>query len=400
MKILQLCHKVPFPAKDGGSMAINNLTQGLIRENNSVKLLAINTKKHFVDIERLPVEYRSATGVEAIFVDTDVKAGAAFVNLFSGDSYNITRFYSPEFENKLIGVLKTQRFDIVQLESLYVSMYTDTIRKYSSAKIVLRAHNIEHRIWELAAQLSGNPIKKAYLKLLAKRLKKYELSTLQNFDGIAAITKSDEVFFKKSGFSKPIITVPFGIEINNAVSNVQEEYPSLFHIGAMDWQPNIEGITWFLNEVWDKIHAKHPQLKLYLAGRNMQKSEWEQLKKNNVIIVGEVENAQQFILSKGIMLVPLLSGGGMRVKIIEGLSLGKTIITTKTGAEGVECENNTHCIFANTADEFLEAISRLMSDKQLYTKIGNNAKHLANEHYNNADICKRLSDFYKTIVTN
>lgn len=400
MKILQLCHKVPFPAKDGGSMAITNLTQGLTKEGNTVKLLAINTKKHFVDIEQLPAEYHSETGIEAVFVDTDVKAGAAFANLFSDDSYNITRFYSPEFENKLIEVLKSQRFDIVQLESLYVSMYTDTIRKYSNAKIVLRAHNIEHQIWELAAQLSNNPLKKIYLQLLAKRLKKYELNKLKSFDGIAAITKSDEAFFKKSGFSKPTLTVPFGIEMNDTVESVPEEYPSLFHIGAMDWQPNIEGITWFLNDVWNKIHAKHPHLKLYLAGRNMQKSEWEQLNKPNVIIVGEVDNAQQFILSKGILLVPLLSGGGMRVKIIEGLSLGKTIISTKTGAEGVECENNKHLFIANTADEFVEAISKCVSDKKLYLEIGQNARRLAIEKYNNVGICKNLIAFYKTIVTN
>lgn len=400
MNILQLCNKVPFPPKDGGCMAMNNLTQGLLNEGHKVKILAINTKKHFVEIEKLPANYRSSTNIEAVFVDTTVKPAAAFFNLFSSKSYNIIRFYSKTFEKKLIDVLKAESFDIIQLESIYVSMYVDVIRNYSKAKIVLRAHNIEYQLWELAAQQSGNPLKKAYLNLLARRLKKYELNSLNGIDAIAAITANDENCFRKAGFSKAIETFPFGIDIpkNSEAMEQQEDYLSVFHIGAMDWQPNIEGLKWFLSQVWDKVHAKHPELKLYLAGRNMPVIEWEQLNKPNVILIGEVEDAQKFMRSKGIMIAPLLSGGGMRVKIIEGLSLGKTIITTKIGAQGINCENNKHCILAADADEFTEAISKCITDYEFYKNIGENAKILAAEHYNNADICNRLTQFYQRLL--
>jgi glycosyltransferase involved in cell wall biosynthesis len=401
MNILQLCNKVPFPPKDGGCMAMNNLTQGLLQEGHKLKVVAINTKKHFTEIDTLPEYYRIATGIEAIFVDTDVKVSAAFLNLFSEKSYNISRFYSKAVEEKLIRILKSESFDIVQLESLYVSMYAHTIRKHSKAKIVLRAHNIEHQLWELAAQQAGNPIKKMYLKLLAKRLKHYELNSLTAFDAIVPITKSDELFFKNVGYTQPMQTIPFGIEIKTDVDNsiVEEEYPSVFHIGAMDWQPNIEGLNWFLNEVWDKVLVKQPDLKLYLAGRNMQTDYWTQLNKPNVTVVGEVENAQQFIQSKGIMIVPLLSGAGMRVKIIEGFSLGKTIITTKTGAEGIDVENNINCIIAANANEFADAISKCVTNKQFYSEIGQNARATALKQYNNSDICKRLTQFYEQLTS-
>ncbi|MES2590865.1 MAG: glycosyltransferase [Bacteroidota bacterium] len=401
MNILQLCHKVPFPPKDGGCIAMNNLTQGLINEGHKVKVLAINTKKHFIDIQSLPSDYRLQTNIDAVNVDTSINITAAFANLFTDKSYNIERFFSKSFEEKLIETLKSKEFDIVQLESLFMCMYISTIRKYSKAKIVLRAHNVEHIIWERTAQQEKNLFKKAYLNLLAKRLKNYELQALQTVDAIAAITKKDETYFRKSVISKPIQTFPFGIDLNHTlqISPEKEEYPSVFHIGAMDWQPNIEGINWFLNNVWDKVQAKHPQLKLYLAGRNMS-LEFKQLKKTNVIIVGEIDNAYQFIQSKGIMIVPLLSGGGMRVKIIEGLALGKTIITTQVGAEGIDCENNKNFIIANDAVQFSEAISKCISDKTFYSEIGKNAKILALQNYNNADICKSLTDFYKIILLN
>lgn len=394
-------------------MAMNNLTQGLIREGHTVKVLAINTKKHHTDITALPENYRAATHIEAVSVDTDVKVTDAFLNLFSGDSYNISRFYSVAFEKKLIEVLQKQDFDIVQMESLFVSMYADTIRKHSKARIVLRAHNIEHKIWELAAEQCSNPLKKAYLSLLAKRLKKYEVSSLGSFDAIAAITKSDGDYFRKAGFAKTVITIPFGINVGDASpglrqaqtdsrtsgsdKNSTEEYPSVFHIGAMDWQPNMEGLHWFLNQVWPKVHTKHPELKIYLAGRNMQPEQWEQYKALNAVLVGEVENAQEFIQSKGIMIVPLLSGGGMRVKLIEGMALGKTIITTSIGAEGVDGVHNKDFIVANSPEAFAEGVGKCVTDKQFYNEIGKNARLLTEKHYNNKDICRRLVKFYQEL---
>lgn len=400
MNILQLCNKVPYPPKDGGCIAMNNLTTGLIEEGHTVKVLAINTKKHFIDIENLPLNYRSKTSIEAVFIDTEIKIAEAFFNLFTDKSYNIQRFYSGNFEKKLIEILSSEIFEIVQLEGLYMSMYVDTIRKYSKAKIVLRAHNVEYKLWEHATQLAKKPLKKLYLKLLTKRLKQYELNSLPTFDAIATITKKDELDFKKAGFLKAMETVPFGIDLKNLLENnsVKEEYPSLFHIGAMDWQPNIEGVGWFLNNVWDKLNSKHPHLKLYLAGRNMSAT-LKQSNKPNVIIIGEVENAQEFIQSKGVMIVPLLSGSGMRVKIIEGLALGKTIVTTSIGAEGIDCENNKNCMIADDANKFAEAISKCISEKIFYKEIGKNAKILALQQYNNADICKHLVRFYQSIVT-
>lgn len=396
MNILQLCNKVPYPPKDGGCLAMHALTDGLTNEGNKVTVFAINTSKHFVEIEKLPAEYIRKTAITAVFVDTRVKMLDALFNLFSCESYNIKRFYSKIFEEKLIALLKHEQFDIVQLESIYVSMYSDVIRKYSKAKIVLRAHNVEHKIWERNVKQARNPLKKAYLSLLAKRLKRYELSCLKNVDAIVAITKEDELYFKNAGFDRPMITAPFGIELKHI-----GQFPAtmhtwdVFHLGAMDWLPNIEGVNWFLENVWDKVIALHPEVKLYLAGKNMNPEALSAGKRRGVVLAGEIENAHEFMQSKGIMIVPLFAGGGMRVKLIEGLVMGKTIVTTAIGAEGVNCTNNKNCLIANTPDEFVMAIDKCLRDEQFCVTIGKNAQDLIKEKYNNAAICNALNDFYK-----
>lgn len=399
MKVLQLCHKVPFPPKDGGCIAMNNLTEGLINEGCSVKVLAINTKKHFVDINLLPATYRSKTNIETVLVNTEVNVVDAISNLFSTKSYNIERFYSSDFEKKLIEILAHNSYDVVQLESLYVSMYVDVIRKHSSAKIVLRSHNIEHKLWEYNAQLASNSTKKKYFKLLAKRLKEYELKSMETFDAVLSITSDDEAYFKGRGYSKPMLTVPFGVNIDDYApgKNTDSAITSVFHIGAMDWQHNIEGVNWLLKNVWEKVSEKHPELEFYLAGRGMS-AQLKRLKRPNVNVVGEVEDALDFMLSNGLMLVPLLSGGGMRVKIIEGMALGKTIISTTIGAEGIAYEKDKNIIIADTLDEFVAAIDRCINDKSYAANIGVNARKLVESEYSNRIICRNVKQFYQTII--
>ena len=105
-----------------------------------------------VDISSIPEEYRKKTGIELVYVDLSIRPFAAFRNLFSSRSYHVERFVSRDLENALIRILQTEKFDIVQFELLYMSPYARVVRKYSDARIVLRAHNIEHLIWQRVAR--------------------------------------------------------------------------------------------------------------------------------------------------------------------------------------------------------------------------------------------------------
>jgi polysaccharide biosynthesis protein PslH len=398
MKILQICSKIPFPPKDGGSIAMNILTHGLIKSGNEVDVLAVNTPKHFIKDEEIDSDYRLKTNYQSIFIDTSIKPLAAFFNLFSSKSYNIVRFYSKEFESQLITKLKSNRYEIIQLETLWVTPYVDVIRKYSNAKIVLRSQNVEFMIWERLAEDCSNPLKKIYLKFLAKRLKVYELDMLNKYDAILTITELDTKVFKYMGCVNPIIHVPFGIDLEKyKIDLTNLEKPSVFHIGAMDWRPNADGINWFLRGVWLVVVENCSAIKLYLAGRNMP--DWlTNFKMKNVVIEGEVADSHEFINSKSIMIVPLNSGGGMRVKIIEGMAFGKTIISTSVGAEGIDYENGKNIIIADTENEFSEAIQKCINDSEFADLIARNARILAETKYDNQIICNQLSDFYKGLL--
>lgn len=399
MRILQLCHKPPLPAIDGGCIAMNNITQGLLGAGHDVKILSIVTYKHPYNKAAFPEGYEEQTGFEGVFVDTKVNLVDAFSNLVTSDSYNISRFFSADFDIRLTRLLQEHEFDVIHLESLFMTPYVATIRRNTSARIVLRSHNLEYMIWERMAKVTKNIAKRMYLEHLAKQLKRYELQVFNAIDGIAAITDEDAEKYNKMGCKLPVITIPFGIDLDKYSMHLENaEHPTLFHLGSMDWMPNKEGVDWFLKEVWPEVHAQQPELKLFLAGRNMSDQLLE-LDLPNVEVVGEVEDAQEFISSKSIMLVPLLSAGGMRVKIVEGMAAGKAIISTKTGAEGIDCKNLKNIMIANNADEFAFMINKVVSDPELYQEIGREARQLVEQRYDNKLITQSLVNFYNSLLS-
>jgi len=431
MKILFLCNKSPWPPKEGGPMAMNMLVEGLIGAGHSVKVLAVNSFKYNIHLDDIPIYYREQTSIELIHVDLKLRPWSGLFNLITGKSYHVQRFISARFKKRLEEILHQQDFDIVQMETLFMSPYIKTVRDHSGARIFLRAHNIEHRIWERVADDTKNPFRRWYIRHLAKTLKTYEQQVIPSFDGIVAITPTDAGYFKevalkgqKTGpgkqgpignpdgpnplknrpfaktattetISPPVVDIPFGVDPSAyKVNQASMEFPSLFTLGAMNWIPNQEGVRWFLQNVWPDVHQEFPSLKYYLAGREMPA--WMQnLSLEQVVVLGEVEDSRKFISSKAVMIVPLFSGSGIRIKIIEGMALGTTIISTTTGAEGIDYKKNENILIADSPCEFFEMISLVVRDRDLCLRIGKNARNQIETNYNSEILVQKLIAFYK-----
>ncbi len=402
MKILQICHKPPYPPSDGGTIAMNNVTQGLLQAGHQVKVLAIETPKHRVNRAAMPGSYLAATDFEAVYVDTSISYAAAFKTIFTRQAYQVSRFYSKTFAKKIAEVLKKDQFDIIHLESLFTTPYIPVIRQYSNAKIVLRTHNIEHQIWKRVAKNEKNWFRKWAIRYMSNQLERYECGLSGQIDAFAAISEPDYHFFATQYGNLPGTILPLGINIDDYPDD--EEYmpsdvPELFHVGSMNWRPNVEGIEFFLDEVWPLVLERFPKITFTIAGRCIPTA-ISQRTDPNLIIAGEVPSANEFILSKDIMIVPILSGSGVRVKIIEGMALGKTIITTTIGAEGLAVENGKNILIADTPEEFVEAISKCVHTPDICAILGENARNFVALNHNNEVITQNLTDFYEALIQN
>jgi len=397
MRILFLCNKSPWPPKEGGPIAMNMLIEGLLERGHQIKVLAVNSYKYNIDVNAIPPEYGRKTGIELFFLDIRVKLFPAMMTVFTGRSYHVERFISARFAERLAHVLKESEYDIVQLETIFMASYINTIRQNSNAKIVLRAHNIEHLIWERIARNCSNPLKKCYLGHLSRTLKKFERSVPSMVDGIAAITGKDADFFK-SFTETPVVAVPFGInpaDYSFSVRAVKD--PTIFIIGAMNWIPNQEGVRWFLDNVWPDLFRHYPGLRFHIAGREMPA--WmKNLQLPNVIVEGEVEDASAFYASNDIMIVPLFSGSGIRIKVIEAMAYGKTVVSTQIGAEGIDYTRGENLLPADLPCEFFEMISVCEDHPEILQKIGAQARNLIESRYNRAGIIMFLEAFYQQLT--
>jgi glycosyltransferase involved in cell wall biosynthesis len=170
---------------------------------------------------------------------------------------------------------------------------------------------------------------------------------------------------------------------------IDENNLSFFHLGSMNWHPNVEGISWFLENVWEKVAAQYPQIRLALAGKGNQ-ALFGDINMKNVQVFDFVENAQQFMNEYDVMIAPLFSGSGMRIKIMEGMALGKPVITTTIGAEGIEITDRENILIADTPEEMAQIIAFCTNHPNQCEEVGKNARKLIENNYAQERITRDL----------
>lgn len=398
MNILQIANKFPYPPKDGGSIATLSLSRSLAGQGHQVTVLAMNTSKHFVDIHSIPEELSAQIHFISVPVDTEIRFNRLLLNFFfSSWPYNAQRFIDKNFDRVLKETLLSGDFNIIQLEGLYLAPYLETIRACSKARVVMRAHNIEHEIWARTVAQQKGP-RKIYLRHLAARISKMEHRFMNLYDAVLPITSRDGEMLQKMGCRLPMHVVPTGIQADELLPDAEVmEFPSVFHIGALDWMPNQEGLLWFFENAWQIVLERYPDLKFYLAGRNAP-SFFHSLPYKNITFLGEVEDAYDFMRSRAVMIVPILSGSGMRIKIIEGMALEKAIVTTSIGTEGISTSHGENIFIADDPAEFAGCVCDLVASKEYCLEIGKNARKFVVSHYDNETITRSLAGFYSKLI--
>lgn len=398
LKILQLTKKFPFPLKDGESIAIDYMSRSMFELGHELSLLSMNTVKHNFNVKELPADYKHYHKIYCVEVDNRIKVVDAFLNLFGQDSYHIQRFISKEYEAKLIEILESEEFDVVQLETLYLSPYIQTIRKYSKAIVVMRSHNVEHEIWKRIMENTDRGLKKFYLDLLTKRLEKYEVEQLNAYELMISMTERDQKFFQDLGMKIPSMVAPIGMDLGRYPEKQINSRPLEFcFIGSLDWMPNQEAVQWLLDDIWPRVIRHRPKAVLKIAGRNAP--EWMlRIQSPGMTLVGEVEDARQFIEEHAILLVPLKSGGGMRVKILEGMAMKSLVITTSIGIEGIQAENEKEVFVADNPDRFADYMIHALDYPQQVVEMGEKAFHFIQSNYDVVEISKKVIDEYKQVI--
>jgi len=399
MKILSIANKLPYPPRDGGAIGVLNTATGLSEAGNAVTIFAVNTKKHAYDPGDIPEEITSKVSFVTVDADTSIRSWDMLANLlFSRKPYIAARFHLPEVHSALVSHLEENEYDIIQFEGPYLGIYLPEVRRLSKAKIVFRSHNVEYEIWQRHAKNERNLLKRWYMGVLHRRIRKFEIAVMQGCDLMVTVSERDEAILRSHHFNRPSITIPSGINVRDYRCRMVPAGRKICFIGALDWMPNQEGLLWFIDHVLRDLADELPDVELHIAGRNAPPDLEKKLKVANVVYHGEVEDAHQFLGISHILIAPLLSGSGIRIKILEGMALCKAVVTSGIGAEGIHAEHQRNLLIADDARAFKEQLAFLLKNPDKAESIARNARKLIQEKFDTFALCSRLTEFYKEMA--
>lgn len=398
MRILLITNRVPFPPTSGYPIVIYNTIRGLLDQGAEISVFSLNPDETFTEIAHLNDPMLQEIDFTPARLINRISTWKIVVSLLARKSWHITRFYNSEPVARLKQVLARTTFDIVQIEGLFVLPYLNVIRQHSQAKIVYREHNIEHLVSGTSAAAETSPVKRLYLRLVARRMLRFELDNLSRTDAVITINPTDQSQLTAAGVTAPIRNFPVAVDPESYRPDpALTEVPSIFHIGSLNSLPAADGLHWFIDRVWSDLRSLNAGLKFHIAGRDIPKDLYQH-QSDSFILHDDIVDPKAFINSKQVMIVPLRTGSGMRVKIIEAMAMKKCVISTSLGAEGINYQHGKNILIADSAGEFYQCILRLITDKKLCEEIGEHARRLVEKEYNLVENSGRLLAFYRELA--
>lgn len=364
-KVLILANKIPYPSKDGSSIAKARLLECLLEiPGIEITYCAINTVKHRKNVADFPEEILSKIDLQTFNEDTTPAAGSALKNLlFSNKPYHTIRFFVHSVR-EWMNSFESGHFDYIILEGAFMGDYLP-LSRVKGKKVILRTHNLEHIIWERTSIHTGDPFKKLYLKIQSNRLRSFEERLTQMVHAVWSISPVDAYWFK--ALNENTFHIPVSIDICDPVEEVKPD--CCFHLGALDWRPNLQGLNWFVDEVWPRVLEKKPNAQFHIGGNNTPQYV-QSIPEKNIIVHGKVPSAEAFAKSHGISVIPLLSGSGIRIKLLENGRYGIPSVSTRVGAEGVYNTDNSIIPLTDFPAQFAKKLVELMDDPAAAREMG------------------------------
>lgn len=398
MRILVVGNRIPWPLYDGGALATYRLLKGLSSLGHEITFFTYNTKKHFQTKEEITKAFGFCEVITHELDSTPNKL-VALRQFLKADSYFLSRYESEEASNQLKKLIENQQYDLVQIEGLYswplLNPLFDWLKLKLELPVVYRAHNIESQIWKRVLNSEQNRFKKLFLRIQVKKLEREELRLLKLVDATIAISTIDEKCFQAHAPNPIHVFLPTVEQPMLSIKQIQPN--SIFHIGSMEWEANVQGVQWFLSKVWPLLIEKNPDLRFHVAGKGIEKHK-HLFFQYGVVYHGEVSNAIDFMKNYGVGIVPIHAGSGIRMKLIESMAWGIPSVSTGIGVQGLPLDNDSpEVLIADEAGDFAEALSSLFNDWPSAIRLGKRAHQYIQANHHEHKNLQELDGFLKKI---
>jgi glycosyltransferase involved in cell wall biosynthesis len=401
MKILFVTPFLPSPPRFGGQRRLDGLMRGLA-EKHEVSVLSFNRTDPWEhsSLEATRSYCREVVTIPNLDItDTREKRSLQLRSLVSLHSFeHLLAARRNDFQATLDRMLKATRYDVVQFEFAQMTAFQFARRSDSGPVFVLDEHNVEYDILRRTARAEGELPRHVYNSINWRKLAREERSAWRRFDGIALTSRRDEELLLSECRSAATAVVPNGVDVN-AFSPLEgrAEPGLLLFFGAINYQPNHDGVIHFIDQVFPAIRRAHPNARFCILGPGARQSVLDR-QGNGVEVLGMVDEVGPYIDRAAAIVVPLRIGGGTRLKIVEALAKGKPVISTSLGAEGLDVVHDQHLLLGDEPDEFAHQVGRVLDDPELAARLGRAGRELMEKQYSWRSIVSGLERFYEARI--
>lgn len=394
MRLLHILPRLPAPPNDGGAVYVYNMLCELNKLGHDLTIVSLISNKHEQDPEQ------TAELGELYAEDGQYKPYSIYSVLKSFVTrrpITIQHRMKPAIIEGLLSRV-SNRPDVILLEGLHSGAFLSVARqRFPGVPIVLRQVNVEYQLLKRNGELSQNPFKKWFYYDQARLMKRFELHKMKEADYVTAISSKDIDKYKEDLSDTDFFLNTAGAYINGVPPEPRDP-AMMLAISNWRWQPNLDGLDWFLEKIWPVIQEKYPQIHFHVAGEGLSESFRNRYSSDQIHYLGFVDDINSLRQKASVFVAPLLSGSGMKLKILEALAAGLPTVTTRFGAEGIDIEDGTHYLHADSEQQFEKAVSSLIEDKDLRDKLSLNGKMRIRNKYSWEQKAHELSDFLESIT--
>lgn len=395
MRILFVNRELPYPADTGGRIRAHALLRQLARRH-TVSLIAFGDgdpeavaalRQFCADVVTVPLAERQRR---------ENKRKYQLLSLFSPRPYQYVAHYSPRMQAAIDAYLAANRVDLVHVEFAQMGYY----RLPPTVPAVLDEHNVEYEILQRTYAATPPSPRKLYAYSEYRKFRRDELSICARFDACLTTSERDKAVLARAVSRTPFHVIPNGVDTAayRPLAQPDAAEKALLFTGTIDYYPNIDGLHFFMDQVFPLVRARVPEARFYIVGKDPPPQISRYAAAPGVTVTGYVQDVRPYYEKAAVVVVPLRVGGGTRLKIVEALALGKPVVSTTIGAEGIEVTDGENVLLADDAEAMARSIVRLLEDRSLRERLGRAGRRLAEERYDWNVIGDRLDRVYRELI--
>ena len=398
MRILFVTFGLPYPPDSGVRIHDFYLIKN-VSQHHSVSLLSLITsleqEKHVNGLRRYcdMVDFVIAKPRRVREHLSEIMRG-----FLAGRPLATHPYLYEEMVSKIHELVKNRGVDIVQIEHSFLAPYVEAIPADSNCKRILSFHNLGVNQYRRMIYLKNGLMERSLFLLKWMLMLRWEAKYAERFDRCLVVSTLEEKELRSANPNVSVSVIENGVDttLYQPLAESSNDNTLLF-VGVMGYPPNIDAVLYFCESIMPLIQSRIPSLKLFIVGHEPAPEIRKLAERENVVVTGYVDDVTTYYRQSQVTIVPLRGGGGTRLKILESMALGRPVVSTTLGCEGLDVTHKENIMIADTPSEFAECVVQLLTDKELKGRVVYNARHLVETYYDWKTISRRLMILYDNI---